>query len=280
MDDRRDASFIGGLLPVIDTALAYFDPEIHGFDRLPQRGPVLIVGNHSGGIYMPDFWAFFRHWVRERGVEDPLYCLGFDFMFSIPVIRNAVGRLGVVPANHDNAAQLLGRGCAVLVYPGGDVDVYRPWTERHHIDLHGRTGFIRLALREQVPVVPIVAQGSHDSIIVLTRGEAIARRLGLHRLRINILPVVAGPPWGIAPVPVATYPLPAKVLVNVCEPLDWSGFGPDAADDPQVVRHCYEEILGRMQAEMDDLVGACPHPVLARVRDPARRGSLARHDRP
>ena len=280
MDDHRDPSFIRGVLPVVDAALSYFDPEIRGFDRIPEHRPVLVVGNHSGGIYMPDFWALFRHWVRERGIDDPLYCLGFDFMFSIPGVRSAVSRLGVVPANQANAAELLQRGCSVLVYPGGDKEAYRPWTERHRIDFDGHTGFVRLALREQVPVVPIVAQGSHDSIVVLTRGDAVARRLGLHRLRIKVLPVVAGPPWGIAPVPVPILPLPAKVLIDVCEPLDWGHFGPDASDDPEVVRHCYEEVLGRMQAELDDLVKSCPHPILTRVRDPARHGSMTRHDRP
>ncbi len=276
----RDPTFITRMLPILDLALAYFDPEIHGFERLPAKGPTLIVGNHSGGIYMPDFWAFLRHWIRERGADEPLYSLGFDLMFSLPVVGAMVRRLGSVPASHANAAQLLERGHSVIVYPGGDEDDYRPWTERHRVDLHGRTGFVRLALRHQVPVVPIVAHGSHDVIIVLSRGEALARRLGLDRLRINILPLVAGPPWGIAPVQVPTWPLPAKVTVRVCEPVDWSRFGPDAADDPTVVRQCYEEILGRMQANLDELVAVLPHPVLARLRDPLRRGSLARHNRP
>ena len=268
------------MLPFVDAALSYFDPEITGFERLPERGPMLIVGNHSGGIYMPDFWAFVRHWVRERGTEEPLYSLGFDLLFSIPLVKSGVRRLGVVPANQVNAAELLERGASVLVYPGGDADAYRPWTERHRVDLHGHMGFVRLALREGVPIVPLVAHGSHDSIVVLSRGEAVSKRLGLNRLRVKVLPMVAGLPWGVAPAPVPTVPLPAKVLIHVCEPLDWSHLGPGASEDASVVRHCYEEILGRMQAELDDLVADCPHPVLARVRDPARHGSLARHDRP
>ena len=283
LDDEslgRDPTFIGRILPVLDSALAYFDPEIHGFERLPTEGPMLIVGNHSGGMYMPDYWAFLRHWIRERGIDDALYSLGFDFMFSLPIVGAMVRRLGSVPASHANAAQLLETGHSVLVYPGGDEDAYRPWTERHRVDLHGRTGFVQLALRHQVPVVPIVAHGSHDVIIVLNRGEGIARRLGLDRLRIHILPLVAGPPWGIAPVQVPTWPLPAKVTVRVCEPIDWTRFGPDAADDPTIVRRCYEEILGRMQANLDELVAVLPHPLLGRLRDPRRRGSLARHARP
>lgn len=263
---QRDPGYIARLQPLLDLALRYFDPEVRGFDRLPTEGPYLVVGNHSGGIYMPDYWAFLRQWLRERGPDDPIYSLGFDFLFSIPGLGTHARRIGSVPASPDTAARILESGAPLMVYPGGDEDDYRPWTERHRVDLHGRTGFVRLALRQQVPVVPMVAHGSHDVIIVLTRGEELARRLGFDRLRINVLPIVAGPPWGIAPVQLPTWPLPAKVTVRVSDPIDWRGYGPDAADDPGVVRHCYEEILGRMQADLDDLVAELPHPVLSRVR--------------
>ena len=133
----------------------------------------------------------------------------------------------------DNGSLLLEAGHPVIVYPGGDEDDYRPWTERHRVDLHGRTGFVKLALRHGVPVVPLVAHGSHDAIIVLTRGEMLARVLRLDRLRINVLPIVAGPPWGIAPVQLPTWPLPAKVTARVCEPIDWSRPGPRGGRRPR-----------------------------------------------
>lgn len=276
----RDPGFIARSLPLLDFLLAYFDPEVQGFERLPPSGPMLIVSNHSGGIYMPDFWAFVRHWVRERGPDEPLYSLSYDLIFHIPGLGALARRFGGVPANHETAAHLLGQGHPVLVYPGGDLDDYRPWTERHRVDLRGRTGFVRLALRRQVPVVPLVAHGSHDAIFVLSRGDALAHRVGIDKwLRVKVLPLVAGLPWGVAVAPIPTVPLPAKVTLRVCEPLDWRQYGADAADDPAVVRHCYEELLGRMQSNLDELVAAEPHPVLARLRDPARHGSMVRHDR-
>ncbi len=224
-----------------------------------------MVGNHSGGIYMPDFWAFLRTWLHERGPEAPIYALGFDFNFSIPVMADIARRIGSVPASQHNGGLLLDAGHPVIVYPGGDEDDYRPWTERHRVDLHGRTGFVKLALRHGVPVVPLVAHGSHDAIIVLSRGENLARLLHLDQLRINVMPIVAGPPWGIAPVQLPTWPLPAKVTARVCQPIEWSDLGPQSADDPEVVRHCYEEVLGRMQSNLDELVAELPHPILARV---------------
>lgn len=261
----RDPRFLERAAPVLEWLLSYFDPRVEGFERLPAEGPFLVVGNHSGGVYMPDFWAFLLEWLHERGPQEAIYCLGFDFSFSLPLLGELARRIGSVPASPQNGGALLEAGHPVIVYPGGDEDDYRPWSERHRVDLHGRTGFVRLALRHGVPVVPLVSHGSHDAIIVLTRGEGLARGLGFGRLRIKVMPILLGPPWGIAPVQLPTWPLPTKVTVRVCEPIDWSHLGPDAADDPEIVRHCYEEVLGRMQANLDELVESLPHPVLARV---------------
>ncbi len=260
----RDPELIASVLERVDLALKWFDPEVQGMERLPDEGPFLIAANHSGGLFMPDFWAFQSAWARERGPDPPLFSLGFDLVFSLPGMADVGRRLGSVPARPETGAELLRQGAAVLVYPGGDEDDYRPWTERHRIDLHGHTGFVRLALRSGVPVVPLVSHGSHDALIVVFRGDELARALHLDRFRIHVLPVVLGP---VGPLlfPVAGPPLPTKVVSRVCEPFDWTGFGPEAADDPEVVRHCYEEMLGRMQTNLDELVEEVPHPVRARL---------------
>lgn len=263
--EQRDPETVERLHPLIGAWLRYFDPEIHGFEHLPDDGPFLVVGNHSGGVYMPDFWAFHHRWVEERGPAEPIYSMAFDFLFAIPGAAPMARKMGSVPASKENADRLLDRGHPVVVYPGGDAEDYRPWSERHRIELQGRTGFVRLALRHGVPVVPLVAHGSHDTIVVLTRGETLAKRLGFDRLRINVMPVVAGLPWGIAPVQLPTWPLPAKVTARVGEPIDWSHLGPDAADDPETVQACYDETVERMQADLDDLSRGLPHPVASRV---------------
>lgn len=263
--DDRDPDFIESIMPRLDRALRWFDPEVNGFEHLPAEGPMLIVGNHSGGIFMPDYWAFLREWVRHRGAEEPLHSLGFDLIFSMPGMGQFSRRLGCVPARHENADELLGRGGAVLVYPGGDEDDYRPWSERHRIELRHHEGFVRLALRHQVPVVPLVSHGSHDSLIVVFRGDELAHALGLDKLRIHVLPLVVGP-FGLALFPAAGPPFPAKVLTRICEPLDWSHHGPEAADDPAIVHRCYDEMQERMQATLDELVEELPHPVRARLR--------------
>jgi hypothetical protein len=105
----------------------------------------------------------------------------------------------------------------------------------------------------------------------------MAQHLGLDRLRVNAWPRLLGAPFGIAPPLLPTLPLPAKVTVRVGEPIDWSQLGPEAADDPDIVRHCYAEVLGRMQADLDDLSAEIPHPIATRAASAVRSaaGSVA-----
>lgn len=260
----RDPDFIRRQLPLIEAALRYFAPEVRHVDRLPATGPVLVVGNHSGLFYMPDVWVTAIAVARRRGLDSPVFALGYDLLFAIPGIESVLRRFGGLPASGTAAEQALAEDAALLVYPGGDWEACRPWTQRNRVDLHGRKGFVRLALRVGVPVVPVAAHGAHSSVFVLTRGERVAHILGLDRVRVKVMPFLVGVPFGVAPVVLPPVPLPAKVTVEFLEPLDWSGDGPAAADDPRVVQQRYDEVTEVLQAGLDRLAADRPHPLLSR----------------
>lgn len=260
---RRDPTFIRRQLPAIEAWLRYFAPEVRHVERVPEQGPVLVVGNHSGLYYMPDMWATGLALLRRRGIDAPAYGLGYDLLFTVPGVESFLRRLGALPAGGPAAERALGAGAAVVVYPGGDWEVCRPRSERNRVDFHGRTGFVRLALRMGVPVVPVVGHGAHHSVVVLTRGERVARALGLPRVKVHVMPILAGVPFGVAPV-LPPLPLPTKVTVDFLDPLDWSGDGPDAAHDPSLVQARYDEVTGVLQAGLDRLSAERPHPLLSR----------------
>lgn len=262
---QRDPTFLARMLPFLNAWSAYFDGQVRGFERLPAEGPMLLVGNHSGGWLVPDTGVFFAAWYRERGLGSPLIGLAFDAAFGIPGFRTLMRRIGEVPASRENAARALATGAAVLVYPGGDHEAFRPWTDRNRIDFDGRTGFVKLALRTGVPVVPVVAHGGHHSIYILTRGEWIGRLVGSQRIRTTTFPLAWQIPWGISPIAIPGIPLPAKIVMEIGRPMDWERFAPEDADDPDVVRACYEEITTGMQATLDRLVAEYPYPVLSRL---------------
>lgn len=269
---RRDPEAVEQAAKLAEVIGAYFGAELRGWKNVPKSGPMLIVGNHSGGMASFDPAPFLLHWVRERGPEAPLYFLAYDLLFALPRVGPWLRRIGLLPANHSNAEEALARGGSVIVFPGGDHEVFRPWSERNRVTFGGRTGFVRLALSAGVPVVPMTIHGAHESTVVLTRGREIAQWLGSDRIKVNVFPIIFGFPFGVSPAFIPAVPLPVKVTVEIGKPLDWSRFGPDKAHDPRVLRHCYHEITGVMQTTLDRLAARHPYPLLSRIREiPSRR---------
>ncbi len=260
----RDPVFLRSARPLLQAYASYFRSEVRGFDRVPEQGPMLVVGNHSGGQLPPDVPVLLTAGWRERGEDEPVYVLFHSFVLGMPGIGSWLTRAGGIEAGQVNAEAVLRSGAVLIDYPGGDHEVFRPWQDRNRIDFGGRTGVIRLALRTQVPVVPAVSVGAHETLVVLARGEGLAKRLGLtRRFRVSVMPLVMGPPFGIVPGGIPTWPLPAKVTVELLEPIDFSTrFGPDAADDPDVVQRCYEELTDTMQSALDRLVAERRYPVI------------------
>jgi 1-acyl-sn-glycerol-3-phosphate acyltransferase len=264
---QRDPAFIERLLPLVRAVNAYFGTEYRGWEHVPRDTPCLIVGNHSGGAEAVDFWFLLNQWVADRGAAAPLYGLAYDLLFAAPGMGPALRRVGIIPASPANAHKALRMGAAVSVFPGGDYEVFRPWSERNRIDFGGHTGFIRLAISSGVPVVPMTIHGAHQSTLVLTRGRALAHAAGMDRVHVNIFPFIWNIPFGLTPAFVPSLQLPAKVIVQFGRPLDWSRYRGAPARDGALLRTRYDEITGVMQQTLDGLAREDPHPILTRLRE-------------
>ncbi|MCC6644526.1 MAG: acyltransferase family protein [Polyangiaceae bacterium] len=264
---QRDGAFIEDtMLPLMRLFSRYFDGEVRGLDKIPREGGALLVGNHSGGTITPDTTVLLSAFYGAFGAQRRLTLLALDALFAIPRFNTLCRKLGLVPASGDNAARALRDGAPVLVYPGGADEAFRPWTERNRVDLRGRKGFVRLALSTGVPVIPIVAHGGHDTVFVLSRGEQLAVTMGMRRMRLGIFPIVLQFPWGITGAAPPGLPLPSKITVQVCDPLDWSRYGPEGARDQETVDRCYDEISVVMQRALDVLAAERPRPLLDGLR--------------
>ena len=112
----------------------------------------------------------------------------------------------------------------------------------------------------------MVSHGGHESSIVLSRGRRIAKALGLNRFRTYSMPLILTIPWGVVVGPIPSWPIPTKVTLQVCEPMEWDHLTPEDAHDPVLVDRCYEEILTKMQSAMDDLAKEYPYPILSRLQ--------------
>ncbi|MFW6066839.1 MAG: lysophospholipid acyltransferase family protein [Myxococcota bacterium] len=248
---HRDSAWIAGLVAVSRPLLErWFKPEVRGLSRIPE-GPALYVGNHSGGFMTPDTWIFTSAVFERRGIGDVPYGLTHDTVMRWPGVRRLLDHLGGVHANAANAHRLFAQGAKVLVYPGGDLDAFRPSRDRDRVVFGKRRGYVRLALREGVPVVPVVSAGSHEGWYVLDDGRWIARLLPVHRLlRTDVVPITLSIPWGLTPAPPAYLPWPTRVLIEVLEPIRFDRSGEAAASDDEYVEQCHRRVHGAMQAAL------------------------------
>ena len=242
--NERDPEFVDVLADAIrPIARHYFSLRVRGLENLPAEGPALIVGNHNGGVMMMD--SFFTALaIRDHlGVERELNALGHDLLAADDTMRRILNQLGVIRANPDTAAESLRAGRLLLVYPASDKDSWRPWGERDKIYLEGRTGFVRLALREGVPIIPLVTAGTHEQMVVLARGRRNARALRLDRaLRNEAFPIVWALPWGVTTGFFPYLPLPAQTTLSFGAPIAWPDRSAADAERPDVVDRCLGEV--------------------------------------
>jgi 1-acyl-sn-glycerol-3-phosphate acyltransferase len=257
----RDPEYIRETLPALRAmSRLYFRGEVRGLEHVPPEGPVLLVGNHSGGTLIADTFVFAQAFYDFFGPERPFHQLAHDLVFRVPGIRASLSRYGTVPASPENMRRALGRGAALLVYPGGDHETYRPSWESGEIDFAGRTGFARLALELGVPIVPVVAIGGQETALFLGQGRRLAQRLGVDRLlRLKVVPAQIGPPFGLTVLDLpARIPLPAKITVRALPPIDLAALlGQDA--EPE---RAYELVTGVMQRALHGLADERTLPVL------------------
>ncbi|MEA2358534.1 MAG: hypothetical protein QOI62_1794 [Solirubrobacteraceae bacterium] len=258
--DERDPDYIRESLPRLWLlASLWFRGEVRGLGNIPEEGPVLLVGNHSGGNLTPDTAVFTLAFSAYFGVERRFYQLAHNLVLSFPGL-GFLRRYGTVAASPANAETALRSGAALLVYPGGDHEVHRPTWEGHRVDFDGRRGFVRLALEHDVPIVPVVSIGGQETALFLSRGEGLSRMLRLDRLlRLKVLPISLALPWGVNVGDFLGHvPLPAKITVEALPPIHLrEEFGPEPDVD-----EAYEHVVRVMQETLDALAAERRLPVL------------------
>src|SRR5207244_1776090 len=147
-------------------ASLWYRGEVRGLGNIPDDGAVLLVGNHSGGNMTPDTTVFTLAFNTYFGVERAFYQLAHNLVLSMPGL-GSLRKFGTVAASPGTARRALESGAALLVYPGGDYEVHRPSWDRNRVDFGRRKGFIRLALEENVPIVPVVSIGGQETALFL-----------------------------------------------------------------------------------------------------------------
>jgi 1-acyl-sn-glycerol-3-phosphate acyltransferase len=252
--DQRDPDYIRDQLPrTWLLASLYFRADVQHLDRIPSEGPVLLVGNHSGGNVPPDTFVFTLAFCSYFGVERPFYQLAHNLVVSAPPL-GWLRKFGTVAANHDNARMALESGAALLVYPGGDYEVFRPSWERHKVDFDGRMGYVKLAREAGVPIVPVASVGGQEAALFISRGQWLAKLLMADKLlRLKSIPISLALPWGLNISDLAGHiPLPTKISIEVQHPIAADG-------DDQAV---HDKVMASLQGGVDRLASRRRFPVI------------------
>lgn len=241
----------------------YFRCEIEGWENIPDQ-KALYVGNHNGLLTFEVLMLFYAWW-KKFGDSRRALGLAHNIALDNPFFKWLIPRIGAIPANPEIALEALNRDYSLLVYPGGEKESFRSYFDRKKVDFYQRKGFIRLALKGQVPVVPIVSIGAHESYVILHRGEEIAEKLGLKKkFRLHGVPITfrsiffmwcmtAGVftffPLFLAPAAFASIfvPMPAKMNFKILPPIDVVNMMDPKQTEEQNLDRIYNHIIRIMQ---------------------------------
>jgi 1-acyl-sn-glycerol-3-phosphate acyltransferase len=222
----------------------YHRYTVEGLERLVDSPPALIVGYHGRPfaydvcmltVALYDALGYLPHGIVHRGVK------------SIPLVNAFFEGIGFVTGDEEELAAVVARGEHVVVTPGGAGEGCRSFRQQYRVAWGERFGYLRLALKYRLPIVPVAAAGADEAYIGLNDAEPLGTRLGLPR-------DWAWLPWlGVGPLGLFPFspPFPVRMRQLVGEPIDLLAGGPVGADDRDALRRLHGRVVGAVQGLLD-----------------------------
>src|SRR6185295_12489155 len=221
--------------------------EVEGVENVPSEGGALIVSNHSGAL-PPDAPMIMQAIKNEHPAPRPVYMLGENWFRGYPGVGLLANKLGLVGAHPANAQRLLcDEGRLALVFPEGQKGSRKLYWQRYKLRRFGRGGFVRTAMRAGVPIVPIAVVGAEEAMPIFAHVPLLQRLTGLIYFPINHV----FPHFGLL---AAGMYMPAKFKIRFLDPVDFSQYGPDAADDVAFVQQVADDIRARIQIALNEML--------------------------
>ncbi|GAC1353645.1 MAG: hypothetical protein NVSMB4_15290 [Acidimicrobiales bacterium] len=188
----------------------WFRAEWDGLDKIPTEGGALLVANHAGAI--PSDAPAIMHGI-ETELGRPVYGLADHLFKALPVVGTLWARAGGVAAHPENAYRLLReQNQLVLVFPEGGKGPGKTYADRYKLRRFGRGGFVEIAMRAGVPVIPIAVVGAEESMPIVFKIPGLARALGAPYVPITANMMLMGPLGALV------Y-FPAKFRLQVLDPV-------------------------------------------------------------
>jgi 1-acyl-sn-glycerol-3-phosphate acyltransferase len=238
-----DEEFAEAVYPLFEFLYeVWWRVEPDGILNVPSHGRALLVSNHAGALFPFDASMILLAIMKRHPLPRWARFMVLDWAFVLPFLSAFTRRVGGVPASRHNAHRLLEQEHLVMVFPEGAKGTGKQFSERYRLQRFGRGGFAEVALRTGAPIVPVAVVGSEEIYPKLGDARPVARMLGA-----PFVPVTPTFPWlG----PLGTIPLPAKWRIEFCEPIDVSGYGPDAAEDRRLLFDISEQVRETIQGKL------------------------------
>ena len=226
----------------------YFRVEWEGLEHIPREGGALLVANHGGAI--PSDAPVIMHGI-ETELARPVYGLADNLFRSLPVVGTLWSRAGGVPAHPDNAFRLLhDEQQLVLVFPEGTKGTGKLVGERYRLRRFGRGGFVEIAMRAGVPIVPIAVVGNEEAMPILAKSTRLAKLLDVPYVPLTANMFLFGPVGGLI------MPLPAKFKLRVLPPVHFDVATNQDRYNRSVVLDASEAIRTTIQHALFDMLRA------------------------
>ncbi len=249
-----------------------FRIEFEGHETLPEESFVFIA-NHNIGAAI-EIMALLDYW-HAHFKERPVYGLSHPFVFKIPGLRSHFLKIGGIPATFDAAFKALDEGASLLIFPGGNFEAVRPFSQRHRCDFGGHKGWAKVALEKNRRIIPISILGSHSVNPVLARTRwlswalVIPRLLGIRYFPITVSQVIwstlafaaigssASLGLGLAAaytvfVLSPLWPIwPAKIRIRFGAPMDLHALTSEIDDPNEKIMKSYERVTQAVQKGLE-----------------------------
>lgn len=169
----------------------WFRVEWGGLEHIPRDGGALLVANHAAAI--PSDAPVIMHGI-ETELQRPVYGLAENLLRALPMVGTLWSRFGGVPAHPENAYRLLHDDRQlVLAFPEGTKGTGKLYRDRYKLHRFGRGGFVEIAMRSGVPVVPIAVVGAEESMPIVWKSPRLAKLLNIPYFPVTANMLMFGP---------------------------------------------------------------------------------------
>ena len=209
----------------------YFRVQSHGAHHLPDEGAAILAANHSGNLPF-DGMMLWHDVLRQSQPPRVVRGIADHFVPALPFIGTIFARGGMVGGSRGNVRSLLEAGELLMIFPEGTPGIIKPFSKRYQLQKF-RVGHAELAIRYQVPIIPVGIIGAEEQLPSLFASRRLGKMFGIESV----------------PIPIVPFPLPVRYHIYYGEAIHFP-YGSEAADNPEIVSKAAQTV----QDAVDQLV--------------------------